>query len=275
MQVRDDVRHDDTRHRFGLRLQAARTFIAWLCGRPSQRGSPSLGASADVILVSPTPNPPLRRRWRALLQTRAATAGELDAVLEVLAAAIELREEETGEHTRRVTRLALALARKVAPELAAEPEFRYGCLLHDIGKLGVPDSVLAKSHALTPAEIRQLEQHPVIGAQLVTASVLLSGAARDVIAFHHERWDGTGYPWGLGGAQIPLAARIFTIADRFDALTSERPYRKGIPLQRALAELKLEAGRCLDPSLVDEFIPVAAKLGLPSRQTRRRHLRVA
>jgi putative nucleotidyltransferase with HDIG domain len=244
MQLHDQGRRDVERHRFGQCLGAARNVIGWLCGR-------------------------------AIPRATTTTEDELDAVVELLASAIELREDEGAEHARRVARLALALARRVAPDLAADQQFRYGCLLHDVGKLGVPDSILAKSHALTPAEIRQLEQHPVIGAQLVTASVPLSGAARDVIAFHHERWDGTGYPWGLGGAQIPLAARIFAVADRFDALTSERPYRKAIPLNRALAELKLEAGQCFDPSLVDEFIPVAAKLGLPNRQARRRHLRVA
>jgi len=194
-------------------------------------------------------------------------AEALDSMVMVLAAALEMRDDETGEHAKRVTQLGLELAQVVAPELAAEPELRYGFLLHDIGKIGIPDRVLLKPGALTPGEVSLMETHPILGAQLAVASPFLSGIARDVIAFHHERWDGTGYPWGLTAEEIPLAARIFAVVDSFDAMTSDRPYREAVGAEAAIAEVQQQARRQFDPDLVDAFVPIARRVAKPDLLT--------
>jgi ribonuclease P protein subunit RPR2 len=188
------------------------------------------------------------------------TAEVSDSIVEVLAGALELRDDATGEHAHRVTQLGLELAQAVAPDLAEDPQLRYGFLLHDIGKIGVPDAILLKPDPLTAAEARQMEEHPILGAQLVTSTSFLSGVARDVIAFHHERWDGTGYPWCLRGEQIPLSARIFAVVDSFDAMTSDRPYRQAVSVETALAEIQLHAGRQFDPKVVDAFVALVRRL---------------
>jgi HD-GYP domain-containing protein (c-di-GMP phosphodiesterase class II) len=177
-----------------------------------------------------------------------------------LAAALELRDDETGSHARRVTELALELARVVDPELAANPELRYGFLLHDIGKIGVSDAILLKPGRLTEQEMKQLHLHPTLGEHLVSGIPPLSGIAREVIAYHHERWDGSGYPWGYAGEHIPLPARIFAVADAFDAITSERPYQAALPIETAIREICSQAGSQFDPAVVDAFVPIAQRL---------------
>jgi putative nucleotidyltransferase with HDIG domain len=184
----------------------------------------------------------------------------LDSMVGLLASALELRDDETGQHTHRVTALALALAEVVSPELAADPQLRYGFLLHDIGKIGVPDAILLKPDQLDLGEVRLMEQHTVLGAQLVKPSPFLNGVAHDVIAFHHERWDGGGYPWGLRGEEIPLAARLFAVVDSFDAMTSQRPYRDPMPVDVALGEIERNSGAQFDPGLVERFLPLARDL---------------
>jgi len=184
----------------------------------------------------------------------------LESMVGLLASALEMRDDETGQHTHRVTALGMALAEVVAPELAADPQLRYGFLLHDIGKIGVPDGILLKPNSLDLGEVRLMEQHTVLGAQLVKPSPFLNGVAHDVIAFHHERWDGGGYPWGLSGEEIPLAARIFAVVDSFDAMTSQRPYRDPIPLADAVAEIERHAGSQFDPAVVERFVPLAREL---------------
>jgi HD-GYP domain-containing protein (c-di-GMP phosphodiesterase class II) len=177
-----------------------------------------------------------------------------------LAAALELRDDETGSHARRVTELALELALAVAPELAADPELRYGFLLHDIGKIGVSDAILLKPGRLSEKELNQLHLHPTLGEHLVSGIPHLNGIAREVIAYHHERWDGGGYPWGYAGEYIPLAARIFAVADAFDAITSDRPYQAALPIETAIREICAQAGTQFDPAIVDAFIPIAQRL---------------
>jgi ribonuclease P protein subunit RPR2 len=188
---------------------------------------------------------------------------ELEAAHEVtvtaLAAALELRDDETGGHAQRVTALALELAHAVAPELAADPELRYGFLLHDIGKIGIPDVILLKPMQLTPAEKRQMEFHTTLGEQLISSVTHLQGVAREVIAFHHERWDGTGYPWGLAGEKIPLPARIFAVADAFDAISTDRPYQRASSVDAALEEIAQHAGTQFDPHVVGVFLPLVRK----------------
>lgn len=202
-----------------------------------------------------------RLRLRRLLDKVAGGAehlpardGSYDLAVEALAAALELRDDETGLHARRVTDLALALTRVIDPQLAREPELRYGYLLHDIGKIGIPDSILLNPDHLNPQEIRTLHTHTTLGEHLVSFIPFLSDIAHDVIADHHERWDGSGYPLGLAGEDIPLAARIFAVADAFDAITHPRPYRTARSVSEAIEEIRKSAGTHFDPSIVTAFV---------------------
>ncbi len=170
-----------------------------------------------------------------------------------LAAALELRDDQTGDHAHRVTDLGLRLARAVDSELADDPQLEYGVLLHDIGKIGVPDAVLLKPGALDAVETEQMRVHPTLGAALLARIPHLDGLARDVVAAHHERWDGAGYPHGLEGEAIPLGARMFAIVDAFDAMTTDRPYQRALPVSVALAELRRCANSQFEPRLVAAF----------------------
>lgn len=200
-------------------------------------------------------------RLRANREQPTRSIAELEDAYELtvtaLAAALELRDDETGAHTRRVTELALDLTRHVDPALAADPQLRFGFLLHDIGKIGIPDRILMKTTPLTEREREQLELHPVLGETLIAGIPYLGGTARDVILHHHERWDGTGYPWGLQGDEIPLAARIFAVCDAFDAMTNERPYRAPRTHALALEEIRAGAGSQFDPELTVAFAAMA------------------
>jgi HD-GYP domain-containing protein (c-di-GMP phosphodiesterase class II) len=158
-----------------------------------------------------------------------------------------------------VTELALELTRAIDPQLATQPELRYGFLLHDIGKIGVPDAILLKPGPLTEQEMQQLHLHPTLGEHLISSVPYLQGVAREVVAYHHERFDGSGYPWGLAGTAIPLPARIFAVADAFDAITSTRPYQPALTVEAAIAELQRQAGSQFDPQIVDAFIPIAKR----------------
>lgn len=176
-----------------------------------------------------------------------------------LAAALELRDDDTGGHAERVAELALRLTQRIAPELAQEPELEYGFLLHDIGKIGIPDSILLKPGPLSAAERRQMQFHPTLGEQLVARVPYLQGVAREVVAGHHERWDGQGYPQGARGTEIPLAARIFAVADAYDAMTNDRPYRTALPRTAALGELVRGAGAQFDPAVVEAFLELVGE----------------
>src|SRR6201994_2498282 len=156
------------------------------------------------------------------------------ATVRALSNAVEARDAYTGKHAERVAAYGLEIARKFRQELILTPELQFGFLLHDIGKVAVPDAILYKPEALTDEERALMEQHPLIGAEIVGGVEFLSGAV-DVVRSHHERWDGTGYPDGLAGEEIPLAARVFAVADVFDALTTDRPYRPAIPIEEARA----------------------------------------
>jgi ribonuclease P protein subunit RPR2 len=164
-----------------------------------------------------------------------------------LAAAVEAKDDYTGAHIQRVHRLGLLLAKAVAPADADDPQLAYGFLLHDIGKLSVPDAVLKKPGPLTDAEWRLMRRHPEAGARILDAVPFLDRAV-DVVLHHHERWDGRGYPAGLQEDGIPLWARIFAVADTVDAITSTRPYRRGRPLEQAVDEIVARAGTQFDPA---------------------------
>ena len=185
-----------------------------------------------------------------------------ESTVAALAAALELRDDETGSHAHRVAQIALTITRVVDPDLAEDPELRFGYLLHDIGKIGIPDRILLKPAALTREETRIMQTHTVLGEHLISTLPHLQGVAREVIVHHHERWDGTGYPWGVAGEAIPLAARIFAVADAFDALTSDRPYRRAVSEEDALAEIRRHSGTQFDPVVVDALLRVDRMPGL-------------
>jgi response regulator RpfG family c-di-GMP phosphodiesterase len=171
-----------------------------------------------------------------------------------LATALESRDGGTRAHSQRVERYAVELLAAIAPEAAAGNEsFEYGFFLHDIGKIGIPDAVLLKPGPLTPAERRRMQTHTVIGEQMLAGVAVLQGSGLAIVRSHHERWDGRGYPDGLGGEEIPLGARVFAVADTLDAMTSNRPYRRAMPWRAAREEIVKLAGVQFDPDVVDAF----------------------
>lgn len=172
-----------------------------------------------------------------------------DETLEALGAALDLRDNETAGHSHRVTRYCLELAQRMECSAEQLKHIERGAYLHDIGKIGTPDAILLKPGKLTPEEREIMQQHASVGFELVSRIAFLHEAAEIVYA-HQERWDGHGYPRHLKGEAIPLGARIFAVADTFDAMTSDRPYRKALSMQTALEEISNEAGRQFDPEVV-------------------------
>jgi response regulator RpfG family c-di-GMP phosphodiesterase len=170
-----------------------------------------------------------------------------------LARALESKDGVTGAHSERVRRYATELTRAVDESLLQEPSLEYGFILHDVGKIGIPDSLLSKTEPLTAAERRVLETHTVLGEQMVGDAALLRGEGARVVRSHHERWDGRGYPDGLAGEEVPLGARVFAVADALDAMTSDRPYRKAGRWEAAAAEILDQAGWQFDPRVVEAF----------------------
>lgn len=171
--------------------------------------------------------------------------------VEALAAALESRDFGTGAHSQRVTAYATRLAIEVAPSLIDDSSLEWGFLLHDVGKIGVPDRILLKAGPLTKAERRVMERHPEIGETLLAHVPLLHGEGLGVVRSHHERWDGSGYPDRLAATAIPVGARVFAVADALDALTTVRPYRERLGWDAALAQLARESGSHFDPDVVD------------------------
>jgi len=178
--------------------------------------------------------------------------GDEQAIVLALAARLKMRDVETLEHSERVVRLSLILGRKFGLNPTELKSLEYGSLLHDIGKIGVPDSILRKPGRLTSGEWKKMREHPLLGAEMLSEFEFLRSASL-VVSQHHERWDGMGYPFGRGGKQIDRNARIFAVADAFDAMTSDRVYHKGKSLDTAAAELSRCAGRQFDPEVVEAF----------------------
>jgi ribonuclease P protein subunit RPR2 len=169
-----------------------------------------------------------------------------------LASAVEARDAYTGRHAERVAAYGLRIADAYGMRLGDEPQIEFGFLLHDAGKVAVPDAILFKPGPLTPAERLVMEQHPVTGSAIVRDIDFL-GAAREVIRSHHERWDGAGYPDGLMGEEIPISARVFAVADTLDALTTNRPYRRASTLAQARVIITQDSGTHFDPDVVEAF----------------------
>ncbi len=176
-----------------------------------------------------------------------------ETTLEGWSHALDLRDKETEGHTLRVTELTLRIARAMGFSAEQLVHVRRGALLHDIGKMGVPDQILHKPGPLTEEEWRSMKRHPELAYELLSPIQYLAPAL-DIPHYHHEKWDGSGYPVGLKGKEIPLAARIFAVVDVYDALTSDRPYRASWSKEQALAYIRSEAGRHFDPAVVDIFL---------------------
>jgi HD-GYP domain-containing protein (c-di-GMP phosphodiesterase class II) len=173
------------------------------------------------------------------------------ATMKSLAHVVEAKDPTTRGHLDRTAHYGLALARRVDPELAERPEVAYG-FFHDIGKVGIPESILCKAGPLTELEWIVMRSHPNQGARIMEP-IPFMGEAVEIVRSHHERFDGGGYPRGLRGNEIPLSARIFAIADSFDAMTSDRPYRSALPAEAAVAEIRAGSGTQFDPRCAEEF----------------------
>ena len=181
-----------------------------------------------------------------------------DATIEGWSRALDLRDRETEGHTQRVTDMTLKLARKMGLSEERLILIKRGALLHDIGKMGVPDYILHKPEQLSEEEQSIMRKHPQLAYDMLEPIAYLRDAL-DIPYCHHEKWDGTGYPRGLAGTQIPLEARLFAIVDVWDAITTDRPYRKGWPRKKALKYIREQSGKYFDPQLVDMFLKEMAE----------------
>jgi putative nucleotidyltransferase with HDIG domain len=210
---------------------------------------PTAGGGGEVQLIEET--------FRALVVSlkesqRARERSYVEAVGAVVTAA-DARDHETTGHSFRVALYAVALAKRLGLHGEMLKAIEWGGLLHDVGKMVVPDGILRKGSPLTDDEWYIMKQHPVWGADMLAEVSFLQPAALDIIKSHHEQWDGSGYPRRLAGEAIPLGARIFAVVDSYDAITSDRPYRRARSHQAAMAELQRVSGQQLDPRVVQAF----------------------
>ncbi|RKY62279.1 MAG: hypothetical protein DRP95_01785 [Candidatus Latescibacterota bacterium] len=212
-------------------------------------------AGADDVLHKPFHFVELRARVRSLLKAKRLNERleDVENVLFALANAVEAKDAYTEEHTERVSRYAVALGRRAGLDGEYSEALRIGGVLHDIGKIGVPDQILLKPGRLDDSEFERIKTHPCIGERICRPLRSLTYVL-PCIRHHHERVDGKGYPDGLRGEEIPIEARILAIADAFDAMTTDRPYRRRMSVKEAIKELWKYAGKQWDRYLVEEFV---------------------
>jgi ribonuclease P protein subunit RPR2 len=197
----------------------------------------------------------LERGQRELLQS-----AYMETVT-ALASALESKDTGTRAHSQRVQSYAIALAKTVGEEaIVRDPSTPYGFLLHDVGKIGIPDGILQKPAPLSAAEQRRMQTHTVLGEAMLSGVAFLKGEGLKVVRSHHERWDGRGYPDGLRRDEIPLGARIFAVADALDAMTSHRPYRRALSWKAARTEIQEQRKHQFDPDVVDAFVEAESEL---------------
>jgi len=189
-----------------------------------------------------------------------------DETVRALGAAINLRDPETEEHCRRVSQNSVVLAADLGYPRDKLKGLQWGSYLHDIGKIGVPETILTKSGPLTQQEMDFIRLHPVLGYRMI-ANIEFLKQSTDVVLYHHERFDGGGYPHGLRGKQIPFPARIFSVIDTMDAMLYERPYRKAAPYASLVEELRAESGRQFDPTVVSVFLTIPESVWRQAERT--------
>jgi len=175
-----------------------------------------------------------------------------DTTLKVLMAALDTKDEVTEGHCERVSKLTVHLARGMGAPEASLLDIERGALLHDVGKIGVPDTILKKPRALNKLEWEAMQKHPLLAGLIVSKVGFLEGAL-PILLYHHERYDGQGYPFGLVRDKIPLEARIFSVVDSYDAMTSDRPYRSAMSYEDAMDELRRHSGTQFDPDVIAVF----------------------
>lgn len=192
----------------------------------------------------------------ALRRLNRQLSDSYESTLQALSRALDTRDAETEEHSQRVNRYTELIARRFDLPDEEIAHLCRGAILHDIGKIGVPDAILLKPAGLTASELEAMRKHPTIGYSMIAHIPFLAPAA-EIVLHHHESYDGTGYPSGLVGEEIPLGARIFAVVDTLDAMTSDRPYRKALSFEEALAEIERQRGRQFDPAIVDILLSVS------------------
>ncbi|HEY8638721.1 MAG TPA: HD-GYP domain-containing protein [Solirubrobacteraceae bacterium] len=197
----------------------------------------------------------LRETFKQERERAAELRASYMATVRALSNAVEARDAYTGKHAERVAAYGVEIARAMGSRLAEDPEIEFAFLLHDIGKVAVPDAILYKPEPLSADERVLMEKHTVRGWEILR-DVEFLGEAKLVVRNHHERWDGAGYPDGLAGEAIPVAARVFAVADTLDALTTDRPYRPSSPVADARRIIAENAGTQFDPDVVDAFAKV-------------------
>lgn len=215
----------------------------------------AIDAGADDFINKPINIAELRARVRSLLRMKHLNdlLDKADNVIAALANAIEAKDKYTEGHNERVSGYSVALAQAAGMPEDEQKVLRMAGILHDIGKIGVPDNVLNKPGRLNQDELKRIFLHPEEGEKILSPLRCLYGV-REVVLYHHERYDGTGYPRGLKGEKIPIFARIVAIADSYDAMTSTRPYRHALSREKAIEELENKAGQMWDPVLVKIFV---------------------
>ncbi|MBW7996452.1 MAG: response regulator [Candidatus Glassbacteria bacterium] len=215
----------------------------------------AIESGADDFLNKPVNLSELRARTQSLLRMKHLNdlLDKADTVIAAMANAIEAKDKYTEGHNDRVSRLTVMLGKAANLGSKELDQVRMGGILHDIGKIGIPDNILNKQGPLNDEEFRMITSHPRKGEKILEPLRSLKEVG-DIVLFHHERYDGKGYPEGLAGGDIPLHARIVAIADSFDAMTTDRPYRKALSREQAVSELESGAGTMWDPDLVDLFI---------------------
>jgi putative nucleotidyltransferase with HDIG domain len=205
-------------------------------------------------------------KTRALTRALEEMEATYDATIEVLGAALDYRDSETEGHCERVTRYTVALAEAMGCTAEQTRQIERGAYLHDLGKIGVPDSILLKPGKLTAEEWAVMRSHAEKGYLMLRDIAFLKEAA-EIVYSHQERYDGTGYPRGLKAEQIPLGARIFAIADTLDAMTTDRPYRRGLTFEQSVQEVIRYSGRQFDPLCVEAFLRIVPKIERIYRKT--------
>ena len=180
------------------------------------------------------------------------------SIIQALATAVEARDPYTEKHSRRMAEYAVATARELGLSIYESERIRYATILHDIGKIGVSDRILSKNGPLTREEWEEIKKHSVIGAEILTQINSFSETSK-LVYHHHERYNGTGYPNGLKGEEIPIGSRIIAVVDAYDAMVSRRPYREAMSKEEAIAELKRNAGKQFDKKVVEAFLRVIGR----------------